>query len=492
MDKFEKIFSFLPSNYGRSTRVFWLKLATFLIVLGMIASVTTSFWGSGLFSRFSNSNTNNAIAASALVRRVYVPYFNNAAVPFNQTAIFWFGKIDSSHVYADIRIGYNSTELYIDVRIIDRYLWYDTNKKAPDLNFGDNASVYLNTMNNGTLDATSYKLQTAVNGYIQQNTYQKAYTGSGGNWTAANIPFTPVYWWRGHGFNGVGEDKGWSETYHIPFSSLGMANTPSQGTLWKLAIRVHNRNDAANTPIPDTWWPESGSEANPSGWGDLVFGLEQYQPPQVTNVTTFTVRNKLNNQVVTDGMVGGSLGCGGLGLPHWDRVGYLTYPGAIDTNIQNEADMSDWNCFSKWYMTFPLSALPNGKGIVNATVTMYEYGNAGVQGQPNPSYIQVAVVNEDWNPSTLSWNTAPYVKENIVNIFVPTKSKPIIPWPGLAITWNVSFAVADAYASGQPLRLVFYDTDNQYDTGKYFKSSYVGDWDAAGRPTLNITLGTPV
>jgi hypothetical protein len=53
----------------------------------------------------------------------------------------------------------------------------------------------------------------------------------------------------------------------------------------------------------------------------------------------------------------------------------------------------------------------------------------------------------------------------------------------------VSLAVAQAYAAGQPLRLVFYDTDNQYNSGKYFTSSTVADWDATGRPTLNVTLG---
>jgi len=126
--------------------------------------------------------------------------------------------------------------------------------------------------------------------------------------------------------------------------------------------------------------------------------------------------------------------------------------------------------------------------MVNAKVTTYEYGNSGEQGQPNPSYIQVATINEDWIPATLSWNAAPLVKENIINMLVHTKSQPVLPWPGLAITWDVSRAAAEAYPTGQPLRLVFYSTDNQYKTGKYFTSSTVGDWDAQGRPTLQVTL----
>jgi hypothetical protein len=97
-------------------------------------------------------------------------------------------------------------------------------------------------------------------------------------------------------------------------------------------------------------------------------------------------------------------------------------------------------------------------------------------------------VNEDWNPNTLTWNTAPLLKENISRTVVNTMSGPLV-WPGEAYTWDVSKAVAEAYAAGEPLRLVFYSSDSAYHTAKYFTSSTVGDWDAQGRPTLQVTLG---
>jgi hypothetical protein len=56
-------------------------------------------------------------------------------------------------------------------------------------------------------------------------------------------------------------------------------------------------------------------------------------------------------------------------------------------------------------------------------------------------------------------------------------------------TWDVSQALADAYASGQPLRLVFYSSDSAYSTGKYFFSSAIQSWNATGRPTLQAKLG---
>jgi hypothetical protein len=411
-------------------------------------------------------------------------------VPFNQTAIFWFGDVTATDTFTDVRIGYNSSELYIDLRIFDSSVWYDPNTAAPNLPNGDNASIYLNTtgQGGGVPDQHSFKFQAQPSGYVVRSNYQQASVGNGASWVAANIPFTAISAWRGHGFNGL-PDFGWSETFHIPFSSLGFSGAPPQGTLWKLAVQVHNKDDAANTPLPDKWWPDNPGALEPSSWGALGFGYPTYQPPQTSNTTGYTIRNGLNNQVVTDGMVGGALGCGG-GLARWSQWGMQSYPAAEHVNIQNEEDISDFVCFSKWYITFPLNSLPAGKGVVNAKVTLYEYGNAGVQGQPNPSYIQVAIVNNDWNPATLSWNAAPLVQENIGSILVNTKSQPVIPPPGLAATWDVSIAVAQAYRTGQPLRLVFYSTDNQYNTGKYFWSSYVGEWNVQGRPTLQVTLGS--
>jgi hypothetical protein len=469
-------------NYSRLTTIPLVGLTTTVLILCIILL----FWTNVLPLHVPKPS---ATAASPLTGAINIPYFSSA-VPFNQTAIFWFGVVTSTDNYTDVRIGYNSSELYVDLHIVDRYLWYDPNTAAPDLTKGDNATIYLNPTRSGsdTLDQNSYAFQAEVNGYVKRNNYQKAYTGSGTAWTLASIQFTADYGWRGHGFNGP-EDSGWSMTYHIPFSSLGLSGPPSQGTYWKLAVQVHNRDDSANTPLPDKWWPASASAMSPSSWGSVAFGIPTYQPPQTSNTTTYTIRNKLNNQVVTDGMAGGSLSCGNRGLNRWTQWGAQAYPAASQVNIQNEADISDWNCFSKFYI-FPLSSLPTGNVVANAQVTLYEYGNAGVQGQPNPSYIQVAVIHQDWNPATLSWNTAPLVGENITSMLVPTKSQPTVPPPGLPITWDVSRAVAGAYAAREPLRLVFYSTGNQYNTGKYFWSSTVGDWNATGRPTLQVSLGS--
>ena len=477
----------LPSRFHDKTRFTRIALINpaIIIFLCAILTFTALFWSSlGL----GHSSKPTAKAASSLVRRINIPYFQNSAVPFNQTSIFWFGSVSSSDNYVDVRMGYNNNELYVDLHIVDRYLWYDPNAKAPNLTKGDTATVYLSTTQNGSNapDQNAYKFVAQVDWFQPRTHYQQAYRGNGSTWVASPVAFSAVSGWRGTGFNGK-EDSGWTMTYHIPFSSLGRAGSPAQGTPWKLGVKVHNQDNASDTPLSLKWWPETENDMVPSSWGALVFGLSTYQAPQTTNNTTYMVRNGLNNQVVTDGMVGGSLGCYNKGLNRWTGLGGQSYSGATRINIQNEWDISDWNCFSKFYISFPLTALPAGKGIVSARVTLHEYGGSGTKGKAVPSLIQVASVNEGWNPATLAWNNAPLVKENISRTVVNTVSNPT-PY-GQPYSWDVSKALADAYAARQPLRLVFYSSDSAYNTGKYFFTSAIASWNANSRPTLQATLG---
>ncbi len=186
--------------------------------------------------------------------------------------------------------------------------------------------------------------------------------------------------------------------------------------------------------------------------------------------------------------MGGYTNCGGW-LDYWTQWGSANYAGGTDFNVQNEADISDYPCFAKYYVTFPLGAVPAGQAIAGATLTLHQFGGSGGPGQATASLVEVSVVREDWAEASVTWNSAPYALENVAQATVdPLASPP--PWPGVARNWDVSRAVAEAYASGQPLRLVVYSADTDYHSGKYFTSSDVGDWDAAGRPTLTVTFGT--
>ena len=122
---------------------------------------------------------------------------------------------------------------------------------------------------------------------------------------------------------------------------------------------------------------------------------------------------------------------------------------------------------------------------------MYQFGGSDPS-QAARSLVQVSTVSEAWNEETITWNTAPLALENVAQTYVDPIQPPGLPWPGAARTWNLTYAAAQAYGAGQSvLRLAVYSADGAYHSGKYFTSSETGDWNAVGRPTLEIVLGNP-
>jgi hypothetical protein len=420
--------------------------------------------------------------------RVNVPYFNGT-IPFPETAIFWFGRVTPTENYADVRVGYNNTELYVNVTVFDKRLWYDTTPSSTDLTRWDAVTLYVNTSGNtGNVPATtSYRFQGQLNWWESRTAYQAAYRGNGSTWVPTAITFTTTTGWRGNAPNDNVDDSGWTITFHIPFSSVETTSPPPSQTIWGIALTLHDCDDSTCTPITDKYWPTAASPTTPASWGQAAFGLPTYTSPPIAPTGVVTLRHGLDGIIVTDAAVGGGTTCGD-GLDYWTQWGYANYAGSPDFNIQNQSDVADWPCFSKYYVTFPLSAIPPGKTIISATLTLYQFGNAGGSGQAQPSLIQVLTVNDPWNESTLNWNNAPLALENVSRVWVdPLTTFP--GWPGVPRTWDLSYAVAQAYAANKPLYLALYSADNNYHSGKYFTSSDTEAWNAVGRPTLVIRWG---
>lgn len=443
--------------------------------------------------RISSSFTLEPDRASP-TRRVNAPYFDGE-VAFSEAAVFWFGRVTPTENYADVRLGYNDDELYIRLAAFDRRLWRDTTPSLSDLTTWDAATLYLDLDGNtgSTPEANTYRFVGQLNWWRPRDEYQVAYRGDGSGWVSATVPFTTASAWRGNAINDDKDDRGWAITFHIPFASLGLANPPSQGTVLGMALALHDRDDANGTPIGDKTWPEALSPQQPATWGQLAFGLPQYPPPRADGSETVTIRHKLDGMTVTDASVGGNTSCGG-DLDYWTMWGETNEafynPERSDFNIQNQSDVADWPCFSKYYATFPLDALSAGKVIVSATLTLHQFGGSGDPAQAVPSLIQVLTVAEDWDDAVLTWNNAPLAVENVAVTWVDRA--PFPGWPGTPFSWDVSGAVVKAYASGEPLRLALYDADSVYNSGKYFISSNTGDWNASGRPTLRVLWGEPV
>jgi hypothetical protein len=432
-------------------------------------------------------------------RIVNAPNFGNS-FRFSESAILWFGRISPSENYIEVRVGYTTSSLILYLSVFDRLLWFDTTPASADLLNWDAVSLLLDTQNNagGAPTASSYRLDTQLASMSANRVdYQAGYRGNGGTWSLASVPFSTtsgVRWESGSvgGTNNNQNNRGWVASYNIPFSSLGLNSAPSEGTIWRLGIAVHDR-ESQSTPASDIkTWPEQFNESQPSSWGQLRFGLPVFTPPVLPEAGSVMVREGISGQHVQDAAVGGTTGnlCPSDPNYIWNQWGNVSFGSAEDFNIQNQSDLADWPCFSKYYVTFPLGQMPSGKTILSAEVTLHLFGGSDPS-QADESYIQVMEIGEDWNENSLTWNNAPLAIENIAGSWVQPTSFP--GWPGIAYHWDVSLAVARAYASGKPLRLVMYSADGPIHSGKYFVASNGGNWSAGevSRPTLTVHWGNP-
>jgi hypothetical protein len=421
--------------------------------------------------------------------RVNAPYLPGEP-RYGESAIFWFGKHNRNDNSVDTRVGYNDAGIWVRLSIIDHSLWYDPQPAADRLTGWDSAVLYLKLSGNtGDLGADTYRFVSQINNFEPRDRWQASYEGSAAGWVRKPMTFYTSRGWRGPAPNSGQPGSGWVTTFHIPFASLGLPGRPADGTTWGMAVTVHDRDDQAGADLRAVNWPPRLTSEDAATWSQLGFGPRIYERPLASEVETQVVRHGLGGAVVTDGAVGGGLNCG-AGLDFMAGWGEKNYAGMDRYLVANEMDISDWPCFSKVYLTFPLPRPPAGKALLSARLKMYQNGNFGDASAP-VSLVQVLTVNEDWQENTLTWNNAPLAGENLGYTAVP----PVDVWPGfpgVPHEWDVSWAVADAVRRGQPVRLALYSADEGYDTGRYFNSSDMGNWNANGRPTLTLQWGSPV
>jgi len=420
-------------------------------------------------------------------RRVNAPYFDDG-IKISESAIFWFGRVTPTENSVDVRVGYNDHHLRIHVAAFDRRLWYDTSPSPHNLTDWDSVTLYLETSED------IYRFDSQLVWWEERHDHQAAYRFDGGDWIVHTAPFTTTSGWRGNEPNDNQDDRGWWTSYYVPFDSLASSGPPALGTVWRIALALHDRDDGAGTSIADQVWPETMAPRQPATWGQLAFGMPTYDPPPAVPGGTVTVRQGLEGATVVDADVGGSSVCGQPAWPEFFSTwGELNYAGKKFFNIQNQRDVADWPCFSRYYVTFPLDAIPAERVVISATLTLHLWGGAGEGWDPEPqrSLIQALSVAREWDESTLTWNNAPLAVENVSATWVDPVDEYADP-PGIPYEWDVSGPVAEAYSRGDPVRLALYEADTAYHSGKYFHSSDVGDWNAEGRPTLSVTWGRAI
>jgi uncharacterized repeat protein (TIGR01451 family) len=411
-------------------------------------------------------------------------------VPTSEMAVFWFGWVGPADNYADVRVGYNDQVLRVYVAAFDRRLWYDTSPDVAGLADWDAVTLYLDRDFDGgdAPRSDDYRFVAQFNWWEERDAYQAAYRGNGSGWVMATTPFTTTSGWRGNAPNNGSDDRGWAMSFLVPFDSLGLAGPPDEGTVWGMAVVLHDRDDAAGTPITDKVWPDGMDSGQPGTWAELAFGMPTYTPSSANPGGTVVIREGLGGAIVPDAAVGGTIPnlCPGDSYHIWNVWGNANYGDESTFNIQNQSDVADWPCFAKYYVTFPLGAVPPGKVVISATLTLHQSGGSD-PGQAEPSLIQVLTVDEAWDEGTITWNNAPMALENVSSTWVDPTGFP--GWPGIPHTWDVSRAVAEAYGMGTPLRLVLYEADEAYHSGKHFVASETGDWNEEARPTLRVLWG---
>jgi hypothetical protein len=406
-------------------------------------------------------------------------------------SIFWFGKVTPGQNYADVRLGYNNSELCIYLSIFDRLTWYDDTPSAADLTNWDAVTLLLDRDGNmgNVPDTHSYRFTGQLRWWENTAIYRAAYQGAGSGWSASDAAFTADSTWVSYNVpNDNQDDRGWTIAFRIPFTSLGLSGPPPLGALWGLGLVLHDRDSYAGPPSAVQSWPKSLVIDRPATWGQLVFGLPTFTPPPINQTGSTSIRQGLNGVVVKDAHVGGHSTCGNEFNPNFfNGWGDANYAGYEQVNIQNQANLGDWPCFSKYYVTFPLDSIPPGKTILSARLTMYQFGNSSPQDAWD-SLVQVLTVNEDWDESTITWNNAPYAWENVSRGWVGVLSS-FPGLPGVSREWDLARAVSDAYQNGKPLRLVLYSSDSAMHSGKYFYSSDMSDYAQTSRPALTVTWG---
>lgn len=433
---------------------------------------------------------------TAPVRRINVPFTTAVEpnIPVPDRAVLWFGQVTATQNYADLRAIYNNEKLHITIHTFDKQLWYDSTAPVEDLNAWDTMSLYINTSGNSGFapTTTSYLFISQLKQNNPRTGYDAVYKGNGTTWVPTTVSgFEAVVGWRGSGINDNGaskDDRGWNVTFRIPYAGLGLSK-PAEGTVWGMAAVVHDRDDATGTAIPNIYWPDGLNTNAPSTWGQLGFGLPSFTPQTNAVEGVTTLKNGVNGVSVADADVGGGSLCGAeFGPEYFSGWGSANYAGDTDFNVQNQWDVADWPCFSKYFVTFPLDSIPAEAKIYSATLKIYQFGNAGDPAgtcgvdAACPSWIQVFSVGQDWSENSLTWNTAPLALQNWGGTWV----NPLAEYPGLPgvpAHLSVSQAVATAFANGEPARLALYSADGERHSGKYFASS---DGASSARPTLRI------
>ena len=141
------------------------------------------------------------------------------------------------------------------MHIFDRRVSYDDKATGgSDLTQFDSVSLYLDTQSDlaAPLAAGSRRFDAAVSWWEPRDNYQRAYTWDGSSWQAATAAFETEPGFRA-GLNDDTDDRGWTMRYRVPFASMGLGSAPAQGSVMRMALALHDRDELDQPVLPDQY-----------------------------------------------------------------------------------------------------------------------------------------------------------------------------------------------------------------------------------------------
>jgi len=511
----------------RQVERLFARIAMVVSVVGVIGVAGAVEAGSGAVV----SEASPLAVSTTPPRRVNIPRMADP-VTEGQSAIFWFGQNQfvlptngqsyqtPTLNYVDVRMAYTASGLYWRANVIDYYMWYVAGATTSSvLTQTDAIALYLDTGHDraATPQPDDYYFLVGqhgdVNG-VDTPQYRRQARGTGAGWDTTWHPQTD--WsdysgWQwgscnpGPNNNTCGYDFGYEAGGTIPWQTLGLSGPPADGALWGMGVLLYDQdNQPPAYPVQMESWPETFAGNNPGQWGEIHFGLPHYAPPPAIQRGVTTIRDLTPaDTTVQDAWMGGGGSCsggqnGGSTINHGQEA---------DLFVGSENQPTNFPCYNKSYLRFDLSSLPPGKVIISATLTLHQWGSAGdptaakAEDHGHDSFVWLDSVPDPWSVSTITWNTAPLIQQNLSMTRVPTwPANTSIVWPGVPFSLDATQLVADAYAAGQPASMAIYDSAIDRNTSKYLTGSAVGqgnpsstwNWDINGRPRLDIAWGDPV
>ncbi len=352
-------------------------------------------------------------------RRINAPYLASGA-GLEQAAIAWFGQVDNTNNYADIRVFYRDESLRIFLNIFDRRLWFDTSPTQDTLEAWDAATLLLDTGSGGpNPSATSHRFVAQLNNSPGSRPVPDRVSGRRLRLdSSATTEFTSIAGWRGDGVNSGAEARGWSVRFDIPFASLGTNVPPAaDGCVahGPRAARPGRRRRAARFRTRPGRSTQTGSGRLPGV--NLRSTCAATHRPLPRPVESTTVRNGL------DGAVSRRTPMSADTAPAASPMSPTS--STVGATPTMQATISSTYKISRTLPTGPVSPsiMSRSRWTVclldgpsrTGTLTLHLFGNAG-QGatpEPQPSLVQALTVADNWNESTVTWNNAPLAAENV-------------------------------------------------------------------------------